>query len=348
MSARDRAAGRAEELADRGVLGAACAGAGPVRRRGGRAARRGVSARSWRWARTRRCARWGRSAPARVRMWRGSRCCAGTGRRTEPRLGGRRAGAGCGCAAWPWTGRRWFAGRRAGRPADVRVPASAVLAERGRAAVVTRSTGPGRRRASAAGGGRGVAGRRAGADRAAVAGCPSLAGRSRGHGPRGAARRRRWSNWRWPPADQAGCAMVEELILHTPLVIPATGAVTLRVTITRAGLRAGSAPPTSSPAPSDDATWTRNATAALTPSTPRRRIRPGGMAPARSRPCRLAGFYDRLARERPVRPGVPRPESGLARAAAKCSPKSCCPKECPPAATGCIPPCSTRRCTPSA
>ena len=31
--------------------------------------------------------------------------------------------------------------------------------------------------------------------------------------------------------DQADCAMVDELILHAPLVIPASGAVTLRVTI---------------------------------------------------------------------------------------------------------------------
>ena len=96
--------------------------------------------------------------------------------------------------------------------------------------------------------------------------------------------------------DQAGCAMAEELILHTPLVIPATGALTLRVTITGP---AGGGQRTADifSRASHDATWTRNATAALTPDAAPAGFDLAAWPPPAAEPVDVAGFYDRLPQQ---------------------------------------------------
>ena len=144
--------------------------------------------------------------------------------------------------------------------------------------------------------------------------------------------------------DQAGCAMAEELILHTPLVIPATGALTLRVTITGP---AGGGQRTADifSRASHDATWTRNATAALTPDAAPAGFDLAAWPPPAAEPVDVAGFYDRLPQQSVQYGPAFRGLKAAWRRGQDVSPKSACPKGCPPAATGCTPPCSTPPCT---
>ena len=128
--------------------------------------------------------------------------------------------------------------RPPGRPAHLRLPAPALLAgrrtagsadvDRGRARP-GRPPAPGRRRP----------GRATGTSGSSPAGCrvdtqPWLAAPRRA-GHRRPARHRRWSSWRWPPARQVGCPVVDELTLEAPLLLAEGVAVQVQVTVGPAG-----------------------------------------------------------------------------------------------------------------
>ncbi len=101
-------------------------------------------------------------------------------------------------------------------------------------------------------------------------------------------------------ADEAGCGAVEELVIETPLVLPARGGVRVQVTVDgpdEAGHRAVAvyARPEDAAAAGADGEWTRHAVGALAP---------GGAAddpglaqwpPADAVPVDLDGFYPALA-----------------------------------------------------
>jgi malonyl CoA-acyl carrier protein transacylase/acyl carrier protein len=95
--------------------------------------------------------------------------------------------------------------------------------------------------------------------------------------------------------DQAGCAMVEELILHTPLVLPATGAVTLRVTIAEPAAGGQRTAEIFSRGPDASTTWTRNATATLAPTAPPAAFDLATWPPPAAEPVDLDDFYAEMA-----------------------------------------------------
>jgi pimaricinolide synthase PimS1 len=96
-------------------------------------------------------------------------------------------------------------------------------------------------------------------------------------------------------ADQAGCAMVDELILHAPLVIAATGAVTLRVTIAEPAAGGQRTAEIFSRA-HGGTTWTRNATATLAPTAPAAAFDLATWPPPAADRVDLDGFYAEMAR----------------------------------------------------
>ncbi|MFJ6430647.1 SDR family NAD(P)-dependent oxidoreductase [Streptomyces sp. NPDC091416] len=106
-------------------------------------------------------------------------------------------------------------------------------------------------------------------------------------------------------ADMAGCAVIDELTLETPLTVPERGGVAVRVTVGTAGSD-GRRPVTVHARTEDgDQPWTRHATGVLAPETPA----PGAHGsedaawaseqwpPAGSEPVDLDGFYDGMAEE---------------------------------------------------
>ena len=159
-------------------------------------------------------------------------------------------------------------------PADLRVPAAAVLA------TPARRGGRGCDLGGAGGGGASAAGRGGGAGRGrgylltgrlsvgsqpwladhAVAGTVLLPGTA-------------FVELAVRAGDQAGCARVDELTLEAPLVLPADGAVQLQVTVERTGRTGGRAVEVYARA--EDAgreePWTRHASGLLTPVVPPRR-----------------------------------------------------------------------------
>jgi malonyl CoA-acyl carrier protein transacylase/short-subunit dehydrogenase/acyl carrier protein len=94
--------------------------------------------------------------------------------------------------------------------------------------------------------------------------------------------------------DQADCAMVDELILHAPLVIPASGAVTLRVTITGPADGGQRTAEIFSRA-HDGTTWTRNASFVLAPTVPPAAFDLATWPPPAADRVDLDGFYAEMA-----------------------------------------------------
>ncbi|MGC5346835.1 type I polyketide synthase [Streptomyces sp. DT171] len=99
--------------------------------------------------------------------------------------------------------------------------------------------------------------------------------------------------------DEAGCAEVEELTLHAPLVLPTTGAVRLQVRVGAPDDTGRRTLAVSSRGEDDtDREWTTHASGTLAPGeepagdqTPDDQVWP----PAGARPVPLDGFYDRIA-----------------------------------------------------
>ncbi|MEU9336961.1 type I polyketide synthase [Streptomyces sp. NPDC048290] len=98
-------------------------------------------------------------------------------------------------------------------------------------------------------------------------------------------------------ADETGADTVDELVVETPLVLPATDAVHLQIAVTAPaadGRRAFTAH--SRPQDADDTTdWTRHATGHLSHTVPEPAAPPGTWPPPGAVPVSLDGLYDRLA-----------------------------------------------------
>jgi acyl transferase domain-containing protein/D-arabinose 1-dehydrogenase-like Zn-dependent alcohol dehydrogenase len=90
-------------------------------------------------------------------------------------------------------------------------------------------------------------------------------------------------------AGAAGCAVVEELTLEAPLVLPDHGDVAVQVRVGAAG-EDGHRPLTVHSGQPD--AWTRHATGSVRPGAP---AASGGRRPADAEPLSLEGLYDRLA-----------------------------------------------------
>ncbi|MET8825644.1 type I polyketide synthase [Streptomyces sp. NPDC004610] len=99
-------------------------------------------------------------------------------------------------------------------------------------------------------------------------------------------------------ADETGADTVDELVIETPLVLPATDAVHLQVAVTAPGDDGHRAFTVHSrPQDADDGTdWTRHATGRLTRATTTPAAPPPGTwPPPGATPLPLDGLYDRLA-----------------------------------------------------
>ncbi|MEV7008660.1 type I polyketide synthase [Streptosporangium sp. NPDC051022] len=97
--------------------------------------------------------------------------------------------------------------------------------------------------------------------------------------------------------DEAGCAVVEELTLEAPLVLPERGGVTIRVEV-GAGDQAGrrSVEVYSHPGEAaSEGTWTRHARGVLTADRPEVSYGLAEWPPAGATPVDVAGAYERLA-----------------------------------------------------
>ncbi|MEV7630575.1 beta-ketoacyl synthase N-terminal-like domain-containing protein, partial [Actinoplanes sp. NPDC089786] len=90
-------------------------------------------------------------------------------------------------------------------------------------------------------------------------------------------------------AAEVGRDLVDELVIHTPLVLPATGDVQLSVSVTGDAVTVYSR--------ADDADgWTRHVTATINASRPGAAGASLGIwPPAQAQPVDVAGFYDRMA-----------------------------------------------------
>ncbi|WP_308114181.1 type I polyketide synthase [Streptomyces brasiliscabiei] len=105
-------------------------------------------------------------------------------------------------------------------------------------------------------------------------------------------------------ADQVGCAVLEELTLRAPLVLPEDGALRLRVTVggpddggrraVAVHARADHATRSGDEA-AGDAPWTCHATGCVTPGAGRPDWDLAQWPPAGARPVELSGLYPRLA-----------------------------------------------------
>ena len=299
-----------------GVLGAARARAGPVRRRGHRAARGGRHRTFIEVGPGRRCCPASGPQDRRDRGATARRCRA---LRRGRRRAGRRllaaAGRGARARRVPVrTGRRCCGGGRRGGPADVRVPAPAVLAGgRGRAATRPgwgwRAAGHPLLGAAVELAGTG----RAGADRAAVAGGAAVAGRPRG-GRAGAGARDGVRGARGPGRGRgrvrAGRGAGDRGAAGAAR--PAAGSRS----------RSWSGPRTSRPPrrsrsiarAGPDGPWTRHAAGTLGPAGRRPgRGGAGGVAAARRGPGEPGGLLPGAGAGRArLRAGVPRADGGLA------------------------------------
>ncbi|WP_053161266.1 type I polyketide synthase [Streptomyces caatingaensis] len=94
--------------------------------------------------------------------------------------------------------------------------------------------------------------------------------------------------------DEAGCAAVEELTLETPLVMPVSGGVQLRVSVTGpddTGRRTLGLYSRAEDAPEDEP-WTRHATGVLTTTGRAATVDLRAWPPAGAEPVDLTGLYD--------------------------------------------------------
>ncbi|MFE4663514.1 type I polyketide synthase [Streptomyces sp. NPDC056716] len=100
-------------------------------------------------------------------------------------------------------------------------------------------------------------------------------------------------------ADETGADTVDELVIETPLPLPATGAVQLQLAVTAPGTDGRHALTLHSrPQDATDGTrWTRHVTGYLTHTTtpPQPADPPGAWPPPQAIPLSLDGLYDRLA-----------------------------------------------------
>ncbi|WP_456300568.1 tacrolimus type I polyketide synthase FkbC [Streptomyces tsukubensis] len=94
--------------------------------------------------------------------------------------------------------------------------------------------------------------------------------------------------------DEAGCDLVEELVIETPLALPVTGAVDLTVTVDRPD-EAGRRPVTVHARPEGTDTWTRHATGTLTRAGSTMAAGPSAWPPPGAQAVDITGFYERLA-----------------------------------------------------
>ncbi|MFE3329485.1 SDR family NAD(P)-dependent oxidoreductase, partial [Streptomyces sp. NPDC059176] len=95
--------------------------------------------------------------------------------------------------------------------------------------------------------------------------------------------------------DEAGCELLDELTLATPLAVPERGGVTLRATVAAPaadGSRELSIHSHPEDAPDDE--WTLHATGLLTHGAPAGTTTPAAWPPADAEPLDLTGFYERL------------------------------------------------------
>ncbi|MFI0822787.1 SDR family NAD(P)-dependent oxidoreductase [Streptomyces sp. NPDC021098] len=105
--------------------------------------------------------------------------------------------------------------------------------------------------------------------------------------------------WALRAADQAGCAMVDELTLHTPLILPESGGLRVQVAVGAADedgrreVRVHSRPDTDT-----DGTWLCHADGVLAPPRGHRVPMPSGAwPPPGAEPVDADGFYGRAAAE---------------------------------------------------
>nr|WP_316524362.1 SDR family NAD(P)-dependent oxidoreductase [Kitasatospora sp. K002] len=94
--------------------------------------------------------------------------------------------------------------------------------------------------------------------------------------------------------DRVGGALVEELAIERPLVLPAQGGIQLQV-VTGAGDDSGRRPVTVHARTEDGGAWTRHATGVLAPPTAPEPAALEAWPPAGAVPVDLDGSYDRLA-----------------------------------------------------
>ncbi|MEU7575579.1 SDR family NAD(P)-dependent oxidoreductase [Micromonospora sp. NPDC049240] len=95
--------------------------------------------------------------------------------------------------------------------------------------------------------------------------------------------------------DQVGCALVEELTLQSPLVLPEQGAVQVQVWVGDPG-QDGRRPVNVYSRPEGaEGAWTRHATGVLSPQAGRVPSGLGQWPPADARPVAVDGLYERLA-----------------------------------------------------
>ncbi|QDY80409.1 tacrolimus type I polyketide synthase FkbC [Streptomyces qinzhouensis] len=94
--------------------------------------------------------------------------------------------------------------------------------------------------------------------------------------------------------DEAGCDLVEELVIETPLVLPGTGAVDLTVTVDRPD-EAGCRPVSVHARPEGTDTWTRHATGTLGRAGDSVTAGPSAWPPPGAQAVDVTGFYERIA-----------------------------------------------------
>ncbi|MER5353636.1 SDR family NAD(P)-dependent oxidoreductase [Kitasatospora sp. NPDC002551] len=98
--------------------------------------------------------------------------------------------------------------------------------------------------------------------------------------------------------NESGCPVLEELTVHTPLVLPATAGVRVQVALEvpdGTGVRGVSVHSRPEDAPAD-APWTRHATGTVAPGGHRPPARPEPWPPVGATPLPVADAYERLAR----------------------------------------------------
>ncbi|UOZ02754.1 type I polyketide synthase [Amycolatopsis sp. WQ 127309] len=96
--------------------------------------------------------------------------------------------------------------------------------------------------------------------------------------------------------DEAGCPVVEELIIEAPLVLPGTDAVALQVVVGDPdGTGRRSVSVYSRDDAQDDGAWTRHAAGTLTATEPAAGFELAEWPPADAEPVDVTGFYDSLA-----------------------------------------------------
>ncbi|MCE0448135.1 acyltransferase domain-containing protein [Streptomyces tricolor] len=152
--------------------------------------------------------------------------------------------------------------------------------------------------------------------------------------------------------DRLGCGTVAELVLTTPLALPASGAVRLRVHVAapdRDGQRAVTVDSRPDDQLADGTAWTRHATGRLAPAGPE----PAPGPPPRGRlPTPNPSPSTASTTSSPPPASATAPPSAASARPGGTAPTSSPTSNCPPTPTSrascCTPPCSTPPCTPSA